>query len=285
MSARQASVGKEVNDQIATGRDDSVRGLAAAHSYERAKSTGWEKALKESEEAKARGDYNNQYVRMDGNKRQYKSIGGAWIDEGYVREGMSRWGNDTFAQQAALSYEMRKAMTGDQVAGISQNYSDLANSWGMSGTEAGGAWIGAAFENQGQHIEYKNTDFAYENGKVKGPGTLNAAKFVNEVYEKKGSYPLAQMSGHTIEQLKNAYDAGDDTVKARVREIAETFTFRSGGVQAVEGETPIPGQRGGTREVSAPGAASVNKQVKELYDHVNPDQQSPTISSWGGPPA
>jgi hypothetical protein len=288
MSARTASVGKEVNDQIATGQDGAVRGLAAMHSYNEAKNNRWD------------GKTDTDYARVRDGKRQYKSLAGAWIDEANVLEGERRWGNDTFAQQAALSYEMRKAMTSDQVASVSEQYSNLANAWGMTGSQAGGAWIGAAFENQGQHIEYKNTDFAYEDGKIKGPGTLNAAKFANEVYEKKGSYPLAQMSGHTIEQLKAAYTADTDSylpsgvtmdtasteqiekaqavrdnTRGQVKEIAETFAFRS---QGMEGDVPVSGRPSGVAGVSAPGAASVNKEVRELYTLVNPDR------SAGNPP-
>jgi hypothetical protein len=167
---------------------------------------------------------------------------------------------------------MRKAMTDDQVQGLSDNYTALSKSWGMTDNQAGGAWIGAAFENQNQHLEFKHTRFDSETGAP----SLNYEAFTNEVYEKKGSYPLAQMSAHTVEQLKKSYDNGDEATKNKVRSIAETFTFRSGGGQGVveEGGALIPlqtpGGRTGEPGVSAPGAAHINEVVQDLYRHVNP---------------
>ncbi len=291
-SAKQAAVGKELNDQIATGRDDAIRGLTVnkklADSTTASRQITDENGKKIWQSMDENGNWqrddnlDNALVRVDADgRRQYKSLGGGWVDEAYVHEGHRRWGNDRFAQQAALSYEMRKAMTSRQVGDLSVRYRSLAkDAWGMTDTEAGGAWIGSAFENQNQHLEYKYTDWS--------TGALKDSGFVNEIYEKRGSYPLSQMSAHTIQQLSSAYDAaertGDTVTMGRVREITETFMMRGGGIQGMEGEgetaRPVQAQGGISREpvVSAPGSAHVNQAVQGLARHIGllPNAPAPT---------
>lgn len=267
-SARQASVAKELRDQIDTGDDAEIRALTVNTAAIRR--MGREAALSQG------------LMREKDGITEYKTLGGAWVNEGAVRAGQGRWGKDAYAQQAAVSYEMRKAMTSDQVQGVSERYAGLAKEqFGMSDNQAAGAWIGAGFENQNQHLEFKNTNMDFEkdsSGNYKA-GVLNVPKFISEVYEKKGSYPLSQMSAHTIEQLGNAYDQGDAATKNKVKEIVDTFVMR-GGIQGMAGDgdnqVPIVGPqpagpigRGDSRDiVSAPGAASVNKQIKDLHARI-----------------
>jgi hypothetical protein len=260
-SARQAQVGKEINDQIATGRDEDIRGLTV--NWKTIKSMGFEKAMQQGLA---------QY-KSDGKTRQYKSLGGKWVDEANVIAGHSRWDNDTFAQQAALSYEMRKASTDDEIQGISRNYGALAKqSWGLSSQQAAGAWIGAGFENQNLHLEFKHTDWQ--------TGQLNGKEIAKEVYERRGSYPMSQMSAHTIKQLRESYvqaeNAGDLDTQNKIKAIAETFVQRgmAGGMQLGGGgeEPPIltPAQ---VTQQQQPGAATGERGAGQVYGsgagHVN----------------
>lgn len=274
MSARQAAVAKEVNDQIATGRDEAIRGLTV--------------------------NKKTAPSRMHNGKRQYQSLAGAWVDEAHVDEGYKRWGNDAFAQQAALSYEMRKAMTDDDVQGITNRYVDLArDGWGMNQTQASGAWIGAGFENQNQHVEYKNTsikDFGRRGQTGTGHMELDYEKFSKEVYEKKGSYPLSQMSAHTIGQLSRAYKYGDAATKQRVQGIAETFMQRGGGGTSMygTGDEAIPGMPGALTgagyQTGGQGAAHVNEAIRQLaidtgvYQTLPPPAAPNDRSAWPPPP-
>lgn len=273
MSQRQAAVAKEVNDQIATGADDEIRGL----------SVDKQEALRRA----ARGDNSLMRVDKDTKKRQFKSLGGLWVDEAAVDEGHRRWGNDRYAQQAALSYEMRKANSEEEVAGISSRYASLArNAWGMSDKEAGGAWIGAAFENQNQHIEFKKTDW--------DTGDVRYDALADEIYEKKGSYPLAQMHSRTIERLKQGYQNADDIIsdtsstqaqkdvalerKRKIEAITETFMSELGGgggggfqmdpatgqPVALNPPTGASQQQGPYRMANTAGAAHVAERVQEL---------------------
>lgn len=255
MSAKNASVGKEINDQIATGRDEDIRGLTATYAFDLARRN------------KAEALRQQVYRENPDGTRQYKSLGGYWVDEANVLAGRQRWGNDTFAKQAALSYEMRKAATEQELQHLAGNYNNQAQSWGMNEREASGAWIGAAFENQNQHIEFKKTN--WKTGKIDSPQKRN--EFINEIYEKKGSYQLAQMSSNTIEQLKVAYEdaaaAGDVDQVQKIQGIAETFMheYGSAGVGAVVDDMPVTGAPAGAkRQANTPGAAHVAERVREL---------------------
>lgn len=246
MSARRAAVAKELNDQIASGEDDEIRGLTATK-------------------------------QADGT---WKSLAGKTLSESAVLRGRQRWGNDSFAQQTALSYEMRKASTEQELQSVADNFPAIARSWGMNDRQATGAWIGAAFENQNQHLEYKN--MRIRNGRM----TMDPAgykAFASEVFEKKGSYQMAQMGSNTIEELKKAYDYGDADTKRQVQAIAETFMSRYGsgsGIAALEEDRVIPsgGPTGGGRaafQTNAPGAGHVAERVRELAVKVGVYQQLP----------
>lgn len=260
-SAFRAARAKELNDQIATGRDEEIRGLTVNKQW----------ALSQGKEATADNWNDGDYRTKDG-VRQFKTLGGAWVNEADVDAGYNRWGNDTFAQQAALSYEMRKAMTDEEVGRISSNYANVATKpggWGNSETQARGSFIGAGFENQNTHLEYKYTDAM--------TGELKAEEFTKEIYEKRGSYPLAQMSAHTFKQLQNAYDAAPEgsATRQNVKAVAESFMTRyggGGGVAGMEGDIPIqaggaPGG-GGSFQTNSAGSAHVSEAVRGLAEHV-----------------
>lgn len=255
-SERNAEAAKIIDAEKGAGNDLQVRGattqlkrVAALQKKQRAgTATGEELATLSS-----------LYQEKDG-KRQYRSLGGAWIDEADAIEGHRRFGRDRSLQQAALTYELGKAKTSEQVRGVMQDYNSLATEqWGMSKLEKGAAWSGATFNTQGQHVELKSLNTE--------TGQLDHEKFVNEVHENKGSYPLAQMNAHTIESLSAAYDAGDDGTKQKVREIVETFSYR-GGVVADGDETrpAAPGAGGHT----AQGSAEVNRQLGLLVEKISP---------------
>lgn len=254
-SSTRARVGKELNDIIATGKDNEIRGLTV------------NKATSQS--------------RMKDGRKQYKSLGGAWIDEAEVDAAHKRWGNNTFAQQTALSYEMRKASTEEEVQGIALNYANVARGWGMTDQQAGGAWQGAAFEHQNDHLEYKYTD--WKTGAIEGD---NATKFVNEVYEKKGSYAMSQNGSNTIKALQDVYASSSDIdTRQKIAGIAETFTHDIGAgstmVTPTEGENvrveTTPGMGGARgRQTSTQGAAHIAERANELAHMTGVIQAEPT---------
>lgn len=252
-SAKRAQVGKEIGEQIANGKDMDVRGLTVN-----------KKTSKQ---------------RIKDGKRQFQSLGGAWVDEANVDAGYRRWGHDSFAQQAAVAYEMKKATTEDQIQNLAANYSALAESWKLDDQTAGGIWQGAAYQNQNEHLEYK-----YTNWKTGNIESSKANDFVTEIYEKRASYPLAQMGSNTFKQLANVYDNGDTDTKQKVQRIAENFVSRGGatnqGVVLDSEGKPVPNQSNINPaqtnqrqdptfvQTNAAGPAHVAENIRKLAEHV-----------------
>jgi hypothetical protein len=258
LSAGRAETDKMLEEQIATGRDEEIRGLTVNKNWAR-----------QQGELSAANGFNNGHVRRGNDGQlQYKSLGGAWVDEQDVDAGHSRWGNNQHAQQKALSYEMRKAITEEDIGNLASNYQAVATGpggWGMSDGQAQGALTGAAFANQNQHVELKYTDLH---------GQLNNAHgFVDEIYNNRGSYQMSQMNSHTIEQLKNAHTeavrTGDVDQQEKVEAIAESF-MHSTGVSSVDDDgTPIPAadvRAAARRQLSAQGSAHTAERLVELAD-------------------
>lgn len=284
MSAEQARVGKEVNDQIATGEDAEVRGL----------SVNKKEALKHEEGTEWR--YNKD---ADGNilSRQFKTLGGGWVNESDVDAGHSRWGGNQFAQQAALSYEMRKAQTDDDRAHLAENYDQVAlKSWGMTGDQANGVWTGASFENQNNNLQFK---YIKRNGPVdKQTGVrapeFDSAGYVNEVYEKRGTYPMSQMDATSINRLTDAYteiDAlGDQATqqqletKQKLQTIAGSMSGRMGATSGGAPQIITEGDQQSVAPGGATGAAGHVAQAIETFVNTATPTRPPRNRGDGSAP-
>jgi hypothetical protein len=161
---------------------------------------------------------------------------------------------------------MRKADSSEKVEGIRKRYGDLAlNDWGMNTNQATGALIGAGFENQNQHLEFKNSSLG---DKPSDALKLNGKALASEFYEKKGTYAGAQFSAHTFEQLDQAYEDAKKAVDPKTG-LAAPDTETMGKIEASMAQyvsemstggmlTPAAG---GTPPVMAPGAPASNIQA------------------------
>lgn len=268
MSARSAALTKTISDQTSTGDDSEVRALTVNSRW--ARSQG---ALQASGTYGSGGGWSsNGWFRQNGQgERQYRTLGGGWVSEQNVNAAYARWGNDTFSQQAALAYEMGKASTEEEVQGVAQNFNNVADAWHMSDGRRDNAWIGAAFANQNKHLEYKRMkrDTATRQMALNYGGQ---GQLVDDIYENRGSYNLAQMGSNTIEELKRAYTAADSSTapdaadrKMKIAAIAETFMHQYGNAAGIQQNQPgTGGALGGGRQASIPGAAHVAERVVEL---------------------
>lgn len=270
LSASRAEKMKQLEDQIATGRDEEIRGLTVNKNAALASGKG----VRETRDADGNVSYQDirtgaavsgsqlgQYEYREGanGTRQFQSLGGAWVDEQDVDAGHSRWGRDQFAQQAALSYEMRKGITNEQRERIKSGYFDLATDkqggWGMSKGDAGGGWKGAAFANQNSNLEYKHLNYD-----ANGVQSFNRQAFVDEVYEKRGSYDMSRMDAGTIGRLQESLDeapAGSPQ-REKLTSIAKTMQDRMAAARTETGR-PIPTGEGdeSAQQASSLGAGHV----------------------------
>jgi hypothetical protein len=274
-SARQAEESKELNDQIKTGDDAEIRALTVNKAY-----------------ADSRFGREGVDWKVEGGRKKYKTLGGAWADESKVLRAQQRWGNNKFAQQTALSYEMRKASEEGEAQGIAENYERLATGvdragnkvggWGMQASDAGNAWMGAAYDNQQQHLEFKRTN--WQSGRMTQAGEK---QFVDEIYENKGSYPLSQVNSNTLDQLGGIHDRNaavlgrgglstEDEAKirnqqARIKAVSETFMSEMGGGGMIPGadggvEAIVPGTDASGRRFRGSGSAHTNERARALAE-------------------
>lgn len=270
-SAKNASVAKEIQDQIASGDDTEIRALTAN--------------IK-------KGPRIN-----DNGQRVYDTAAGKEVSEAAVKRAYSRWGHDTFAQQAALTYEMGKASSETEVQSVARAFPSLAkDAWGQSKSRAASTWIGSSFGNQNLHLEYKGMKMT-DNGMMLDDKGRDS--FVNELYERRGSYNVAQMTSNTIKEISDTYKADTALLSSinqvpveqqtqeqkavlkktrermdKVRAVAETFMHEAGRDPSMvsyvgeDGSTPQYGERTGGvgRQAGTPGPAHTAERVKELAD-------------------
>lgn len=234
-AAKRAEVKKEINSQIDDGADDEPRGLTVNKAYANGLAR-WaqEEGISQAESAR-RQSIADQWVRTgeDGKTREYRTAGGAWVNEGSVDQAWSRWGHDTFAQQTALSYESRKATTDEEIGHLREALPVITRGWKQNARQAKNTKTGMAFQNQGTKLSWKYTseksgDFG---DTFDSSGNLvwdqkavkNAQGYTTEWYEKFNSYTGSQQSAEEISRLKKAYDSGDAKTQANVKAIAETY--------------------------------------------------------------
>jgi len=213
----RAESAKEVNEQQATGVDGSIRGASVN---------------KEKVDAmRARGEGKDEEWRINENGGlEYKSLGGGWVGESDVIEGHQRWDGNSYALQAILSYEQRKASTQDEKDHVVREYTDLArDSWGMNSGQAAGAWKGAGFENQNSDLEFKYMSPDITTGEMK----LNGLGMLREIDEKKALGQMLYQSGDTwtsmADEVRSAAELLDSTsadvsARAKASETLERAT-------------------------------------------------------------
>lgn len=279
ISAIQAQRAKEINDTIATGKDSEIRGLTVNKAWA-------DKYGKEGEDWQ---------INKDTGKRQYKSLGGAWVDAADVDRGQARWGHDKFAQQAALSYEMRKANTDDDRQRIAGTYETVARGdggWGMDTDQADGAWIGAAFENQNSNLQFKyvkrdgegKTTFDQTTGKYQRGEKFDHKGFVQEVYEKRGSYAMSNMDATTIRRLREAAEQGS-APQDQLEAIAATMQDRMAAARTAAGALQPTGADGSPEPTGAAlGAGHVYQEMDKFVKAVGRRGGSNQGGESGTPP-
>jgi hypothetical protein len=274
-SAEQAMRNKIVEDQIATGIDGTVRGatvnkrhaLSQRESVYNAATNSWSEG---------------QWRRKSDGTREFKSLGGAWVREADVDAGNRLFG-DKFSRQAALSYEIRKANEEGQTENLATNYRAVAQGpggWGMSDFEAGGAWTGATFANQGMHLALKHTN--WKNGTmIDDNGNDKGLEYLTETYEKKNSGAISQMGSYDILKLQetHARAVANQNIEAQQKgaAVAEVFMHDMGaGYGAQYGgddehpvrmpEQPVPGSAAGyqpQRVTSAYASPHATERIRE----------------------
>lgn len=291
-SAEQEKASKEIQAITNSGLDDEVHGASvdklAATSGRLGRLTGVRHT--DGHEYSHNGKWR---INGSSGQKEFLALDGThWVSEASVDAGHKRWGRDHYAQQAILAYEQRKAMEEGDSRYLEQNYAALAQgAWGMTDTQAGGAWTGASFENQNKDFAFKNTD--WRTGELKDGGKA----FVKEGYNNRNAYSTSQMNPHVMNRYIAAWDhavtSGDVEMQEQLKAISETFVSQLGGSGGAGGfmpsgdgsdvrPAPTGGTSGGSRQVSGSGSARTNELI---YEFANRTGVVSEIPGAGGPPA
>ena len=275
MSAMNAETKKEFDQTTNNGDDTQLR----AFSVNKADALAAGPLVDDGQ-----GNMSNGRFRTDKDgKRQFKTLGGRWVGEGDVDAAQQRWKGNHFMQQQVLAYEMKKATTQEQNDDLVSNYGSTVRGWGMNDNEAGSAWTGAAYANQGNKLEMKY--YKYNNGALK----MDGQGLTQEIDETRGSYDVSKFTADTwaslhaetanARQVAAAPNAGltIDTAKG---ETNQAFSTRVSARQAAARETIQRGSRIARSLVQSRGQSST-ELVGDGDNQVPVTNQTP--GGYGGP--
>lgn len=226
ISHHNAENAKRLSDQTMNGPDNLVRAYTVnkdmADQMRNSGVTGWE-----------------QYSRInDKGQLEYQTLGGAWVSSADVDLANRAWGkNNHGAFQAALTYEMGKALTQENQDHLINSYGMSAKRFGMDAHEAGEVWIGSAFAKQNENRQWKH--YRWENDSMRAGGMRAEMKGLNlmrEIDEKQGNFQMLQQNADTwttmgqevvnARQVKNSLSGRTDLTdpqRTQLKEADETL--------------------------------------------------------------
>jgi hypothetical protein len=144
--------------------------------------------------------------------------------------------------QEAFNYEAKKSLTNGDTDTLLKNYGSWAKQEGFTTEQAGGVFTGVAFARQGERLELKHSKVeedgqggfrvvgaANNTGATKIDGTTGDVQqiggrdsFVQELYDKKGSWAVSQMHDSTINEIGEAKEGYAKEVRALSAKQAAT---------------------------------------------------------------
>jgi len=225
--------------------------------------------------------------------------------------------------QEAVNYEAKKTLTDRDTDTFLGKYGDFAEQEGLTTEQAAGIFTGVAFTRQNERLELKHGSVGRgSDGRIRFvPATANLGTkigrdgqlqslggrdaFIQELYDKKGSYLVSQMHDSTINEVSDAKDAYATEIRAmlagsaggpltreqntrlsesrkqlaQIQQMEDTWV---GQEQRVPGQ-PIPAGEEGSTVQSYPGlsgaAEGVQQAAKRLAyrDTTRPDGSTARI--------
>lgn len=219
----------------------------------------------------------------DGN-REFRTLGGRWVDESAVDQAHKRWGGNQAAFQWSLGHEMDKASTQEEQDYLRNNYGNVAQAFNMSAGQRSGVWKGAAFAKQNVNRQWKHYDVNKETGHVQMENK-DALSLFREIDEKQGGYQMLQQNADTWTTMSQSMVAARQTLnsstdvreRARATEILErgariAYATRSSSMAdqtrpgSDDKQPPVPVPGSGGRTV---GAGAAGRTQEEMIRFVN----------------
>lgn len=183
--AEQMKVAQAVND---TGDDTHLRALTVNKQW----------ALDND----SRGGTHWRWQNNDSSSgvRQYRTLGGLWVNENDVDQAYKSYGHNQAYLQWSVGHEMEKASTQEENEYLRENFGRLnyrpqgstastlggQQTWNLSDGEMQGMWKGAAFAKQ--NVNRSNKHYSWKDGEL----VFDRLSAMREMDEKKGAYELGQ---------------------------------------------------------------------------------------------
>ena len=252
ITAMRGETQKRMEQLTSTGDDTEVRALTV------------NKAEADAIGGNLNAPDGNGHVRIHNGARQYKTLGGKWVEESAVDAAHNRWRGDQDAAQYALSYEMRKATTQEQHDYLYQNVGRLATRGGAAENattgQMGGIWTGAAFANQNTDREWKHYQYG-ENGL-----TMNATALMQEIDERQGTYQMTQQHPDTWTTMSEEVVRARDTL-GRIPAgtvVPEEIEQRAAAEEVIQRGARIARSIGQTVPEMTPGGAPTGRMITQV---------------------
>ena len=180
-----------------TGIDDELRALTVNKAW----------AL-ESDRAALQAGVNNagdsivdgNHVRIRGNRRQFRTLGGRWVSEDNVDQAAQRWHGNMPMMQWALGYEMSKAASQEEMDYLYNNFGRLneeGSGLNLSDGQMGGMWTGAAFAKQNADRQYKHYAWSAVPGTDQHALRMSGVNMMKEIDERQGNWAMMSQSADT----------------------------------------------------------------------------------------
>jgi hypothetical protein len=210
---------QEVSSFTGTGPDSTLRGLSVdkKSALQTGEGNQWQwSAYKKDAAGNYELDKNGKKVADDGAKRQFKTLGGAWVDEAAVDAAHKEHGWNQAMVQRSLSYELSKASSDEEISNVDNNYARVAQGLGLDQRQAGDVWTGSGYESQNRSLQHKHM-------KVKDDGAggyqlqfegEQQANFVKDFYENRAAYAGSNMNASAISRLRESQTEAVDTVES-----------------------------------------------------------------------
>jgi len=252
LSARQsqwqAAMNKQMEEATSTG-DDSYRradtvNMAAANA-------DWNKGRT------VEGDYEyslNRLVRRNtrtGVVEYSSAAGNSWHTESVVRSAQQTFRGNAAAHTANLKYEIGKATPAEDQQNVINRSTELLQSWGLSGGQATAVWKGATIPHADTKLEMKYYNPMTQQYDMRG--------FIDELYSKRNSYNISNLSPATAKLLRDQYASLDPSQQDHVKEVLETFRTSQANPNQQVNQSPT-----GSSTPFFSGSAETAKFLKEL---------------------
>jgi len=196
-------------------------------------------------------------------KVEYSDIRGGdyWQSEANVDRAHAIFRGNNAAHTGNLRYVLNKSNTDAELSSAKARMGKLIDSWGAKGSDAVSVLKGATIPLQETKLELKFLKYD-----TNGSPSLDTVGITNELFEKRNSYNLGNLSASTVQNLLNNYNTMAEDQKVKIHKVLETFVQKGGPELDAQGN---PTGRIRPDGVSIPGPANTQEKWREFGQKLN----------------